>query len=168
MRMLIPIAVLSFLVGQKLPSETETPRPKFGDFAVTEIYRGKPAEPKITKDFSLFRTMIRHGAESQVQFAGHYTVPSWGCGMGCTGFAIVDSVSGRIYNGLGVADLPITWLNKENGGVQMERLEFHPDSRLLKISGCPNEANCGFYDYVMTDGKGLTLVRKKLLPQEFQ
>jgi hypothetical protein len=168
MRMLIPIAVLFVLLGQELPSDTEAPRPKFTDFAVTEVYRGKPAEPKITKDFRLFRTVIRRGAESSVEFGGHYTVPRWGCGTGCNGFVIVDSISGRIYDGFGVAELPFKWLEKYNAGEEMERMEFHPDSRLLKINACPNEANCGLYDYVMVQGQGLKLLRKKLLPQEFQ
>ena len=47
-------------------------------------------------------------------------------------------------------------------------MEFHPNSRLLKINACPNETNCGLYDYVMVEGKGLKLIRKELLPQEFQ
>ena len=50
----------------------------------------------------------------------------------------------------------------------MERMEFHPNSRLLKVNACPNEANCGLYDYVMVEGRGLKLVRKELLPEEFQ
>jgi hypothetical protein len=45
---------------------------------------------------------------------------------------------------------------------------YRPSSRLLKINGCPNERNCGFYDYEMVDGKGLRLIQKRLLPKEFQ
>lgn len=40
--------------------------------------------------------------------------------------------------------------------------------RLMKINGCPKDENCGFYDYEMVDGKGLKLIRKELLPKEFQ
>ena len=47
-------------------------------------------------------------------------------------------------------------------------MEFHPDSRLLKVNACPNEANCGLYHYVMVEGKGLKLLQKELLPQEDQ
>ncbi len=43
-----------------------------------------------------------------------------------------------------------------------------PVSRLLKINGCPNDTDCGYYDYVMVDGKELKMVRKWLLPKEFQ
>ena len=111
--------------------------------------------------------MIRSGADSDVEFAGHYTVPRWGCGTGCNGFVIVDSISGRVYAGFGVAELPFKWLEK-HGGEEMARMEFHPDSRLLKINACPNEQNCGHYDYAMVDGKGLKLIRKELLPEGFQ
>jgi hypothetical protein len=47
-------------------------------------------------------------------------------------------------------------------------MEFHPNSRLMKIDGCPGEENCGFYDYEMVDGKGLKLLRKELLPKQYQ
>jgi hypothetical protein len=49
-----------------------------------------------------------------------------------------------------------------------ERMEFHLESRLMKLNMCPNEKDCGFYDYVMIDGKGLRLVGRQLLPKEYQ
>ena len=63
------------------------------------------------------------------------------------------------------ADLPPSWMEKHE---ESARMEFHPNSRLIKINGCINEQNCGFYDYVMVEGKGLRLVRKELLAKEFQ
>jgi hypothetical protein len=113
----------------------------------------------------MFSAMIRKGAKAKVGFAGHYTVPAWGCGAGCTDYVIADSITGTIYDGLFVVDLPPAWL-EEHG--EEERLEYHPDSRLLKVNGCPDERDCGFYDYEMVDGKGLKLVRKELLPQKYQ
>jgi hypothetical protein len=140
-------------------------RPDFKDFAVERIYTGAAAAPKLSRDQRTFRTMVREGAKSSVQFAGHYTVPRWGCGSGCSTFVIVDSITGTVYNGFNIADLPVAWI--ENHGEQ-EQMEFRPNSRLIKINGCINEGNCGFYDYVMTEGKGLKLLRKELLPQEFR
>jgi hypothetical protein len=49
-----------------------------------------------------------------------------------------------------------------------KRMEFYPSSRLMKINACPNERDCGFYDYVIVDGKGLELVREELLPKQYQ
>jgi hypothetical protein len=97
----------------------------------------------------------------------HYTVPQFGCGTECSAFYIVDSITGRVYGGFGIADLPGKWLEKQSSD-QPLRIQFVPSSRLLKINGCPNEQDCGYYDYVMVDGKGLKLVQKWLLPKEFQ
>ena len=116
----------------------------------------------------MFRTRILADAKSPVEFAGHYTLPRWGCGAGCNEFVIVDSVTGKVYDvPFSVAELPIPWV-EEHGGDALKRMDYRPDSRLMKINGCPNERDCGLYDYVMADGKGLILVRKELLPPEFQ
>jgi hypothetical protein len=65
-----------------LLAQVEKTRPKFTDYPVQQIYRGMPAAPVLNKDQQNFRTMIRRGANTPVQFAGHYTVPVWGCGAG--------------------------------------------------------------------------------------
>jgi|GEM_PF-1852957 len=143
------------------------PRPKFRDYRVKNIYSGTTAKPIITKDFRTFRTAIRRGADSEVEFAGHYTIPRWGCGTDCNGFVVVDSVSGKVYVGFGVHGLPYPWLEKHDGD-SLERMEFYPNSRLMKINACPNERDCGLYDYEMIEGKGLKLIRVELLPTELQ
>jgi hypothetical protein len=140
-------------------------RPEFKDYTVEQVYTGAAAAPKLSKAQRDFRTRIRDGAKSKVQFAGHYTVPVWGCGAGCVSFVIVDSISGMVYDGFVVAMLPPEW--EEKHGFQVQ-LEFNPRSRLFRVSGCPGETNCGFYDYEMVKGKGLKLVRKELLPKEYQ
>lgn len=151
-----------------------TARPSFNDFAVKSLYTGAPARPKLTRDQRRFRTMIRRGAKARVEFAGHYTVPTWGCGAGCTAFAIVDSRSGKVYNGFAIPELSGAYRDRHP---ETERIEFYPNSRLMKINGCPDVylgvrlgdmGKCGLYDYVMEDGKGLKLIRKELLPKEPQ
>lgn len=166
---LLVLSVAATLRASDEPSHSQK-RPRFGDYAVSQIYQGTPATPTLsTRMQRLFRTMIRNGAKHSVEFAGHYTVPLWGCGAGCTSFAIADSTSGHVYDAPFevVTELPGAWEEKQNGNLP-ERIEFHPDSRLMKINGCPNERNCGFYDYLMVDGEGLKLLQKKLLPKEFQ
>ena len=145
--------------------QSKSAPPEFKDYAVEQVYAGPPAAPIITPNWRSFRTRIREGAKSKVQFAGRYTVPAWGCGAGCVTFVIVDSTSGKVYDGFLVAMLPPEWEEKHGFHPQ---LEFHPNSRLLKITGCPGETNCGFYDYEMVEGKGLKLVRKELLPKQYQ
>jgi len=163
------MTILAFaLLSTELLGGPSEVRPKFEDFPVKSIYRGSPAPPKLaTDDQRMFRTMIRQGAKAKVEFAGHYTVPVWGCGAGCTDYVIADSITGTIYDGLFVVDLPGRWFEEHNLPLG-ERLEYRPNSRLLKVNGCPDERDCGFYDYEMVDGKGLKLVRKELLPQKYQ
>lgn len=150
------------LYGQSIPA-----RPSFEKFPAKQIYKGIPAPPKLDKDQRMFRTVIRKGAKSQVQFAGHYTIPQCGCGTGCSQFYIVDSINGRVYDGFGISDLPGKWLEKQSGD-PLDRVQFTASSRLLKVNGCPNEHDCGYYEYIMVDGKGLKLINKWLLPHEFQ
>ncbi len=162
------LEVICALLVMSAAGPTQRPksaRADFKDYAVEKIFTGAPATPKLSKDQRSFRTMIREGAKSKVEFAGHYTVPRWGCGSGCSTFVIVDSITGAVYNGFNETDLPVAWIEKHG---EQERMEFHPNSRLIKINGCINEQNCGFYDYVMIEGKGIKLLRKELLPQEFQ
>ncbi len=112
--------------------------------------------------------MIRRGAESTVEFSGHYTVPRWGCGAECSQLVVVDSITGRVYDvPFSVSELPATWAEKHSDHIP-ERMQFRADSRLMKFDGCLNERDCGFYDYLMIEGEGLKLLRKELLPQEFQ
>jgi len=162
-RLLLVFIVSSFVLSaQSIPT-----RPSFDSHSVKELFRGAPAPPKLNHDQEMFRSVIRRGAKSKVQFAGHYTVPQFGCGAGCSAFAIVDSITGKVYDGFTISDLPGKWLERQREE-QSTRIQFLPSSRLLKINGCPNESDCGYYDYVMEEGRGLKLVQKWLLPKEFQ
>lgn len=161
------VRIFLLLCSALVSAQSIPARPSFEGYPAKQIYKGAPAVPKLDAGQRTFRTVIRRGAKSEVQFAGHYTVPQSGCGSGCSGFFIVDSITGRVYDGFSIADLPGQWLEKQSGDEPL-RIEFVPSSRLLKINGCPGEQNCGYYDYVMVDGKGLKLVQKYLLPKEFQ
>ena len=149
--------------------ESTSSRPQFGEYPVSEIFAGRPAAPELaTKEDRLFRTTIRRGAEQSVEFAGHYTVPRWGCGTACNGFVIVDSINGTVFDvPFYLTELPGAWI-EAHSATDQERMEFEPNSRLMKINGCLNERDCGFYDYIMVEGKGLKLVRKELLPKQYQ
>jgi hypothetical protein len=162
------IATLVISVSLLMAGQDQNPRPKFSDYPVKAIYRGKPAPPILSKDQRYFRTMIRLGAKSKVEFSGHYTLPRWGCGTGCNFFTVVDSITGKVYDApFGISELPGKWLD-EHEGEPPDRMEYRVNSRLLRLNGCANERDCGFYDFVMVDGKGLMLVRKELLPNKYQ
>jgi hypothetical protein len=61
-----------------------TPKFSFDMFQVDEVYNGKPAGPNFSSDpdAKYFKTRIKEGCKSKgVNFAGHYTIIEWGCGM---------------------------------------------------------------------------------------
>jgi len=163
---MIRTSLLALFCSVVLSAQSIPSRPSFDNYPVKQIYKGAPVRPKLNHDQEMYRTVIRQGAKAEVQFAGHYTVPQAGCGAGCSGFYIVDSITGKVYDGFSILDLPPQWLEKQSGD-QPLRIQFVPSSRLLKINGCPNEKECGYYDYVVVDGIGLKLVQKWLLPKKF-
>ncbi|MCB9813203.1 MAG: hypothetical protein H6772_02220 [Pseudomonadales bacterium] len=65
-----------------------------------EIFEG---EPKLVNfesnpDAKLFRTTITNQVAEGANFAGHYTMATWGCGTNCIGYAIVDVLTGDIID----------------------------------------------------------------------
>ena len=73
-------------------------QPDFSRYRVDARFSGTPAPPdlKSGKDARRFRTVLREGARSGPNFAGHFTVVTWGCGTMCQSHAIVDAHSGRV------------------------------------------------------------------------
>ncbi|MGN7515073.1 MAG: hypothetical protein ACTHOM_11890 [Allomuricauda sp.] len=105
-----------------------TPKSSFEDFAV-DIYEGELAEPDFSTnpDAENFVTRIKEGCAKGINFAGHYTLVSWGCGSPCQTGVIVDRITGEIYDGL------VTSLGSE----------FKKDSELLikNIGALDTETN---------------------------
>jgi hypothetical protein len=72
--------------------------PKFADFPVTEIFKGKPAPPVLsTPEARRFRSQLRTHAAFGADFAGHFKLARWGCGAGCVFVAVLDSITGDVY-----------------------------------------------------------------------
>ena len=72
----------------------------FDMFKVKDIYKGKMAKPNLKTDPDSYgyRTRIREGCDiDTINFAGHYTIVEWGCGMECVDLAVVDRINGRVF-----------------------------------------------------------------------
>ena len=89
--------------GAVIGSEEWRRAPRFDDFPTSRIYKGVPAPVDLSSNPTArsYRTRLRQGARKGPDFAGHYTVVSWGCGSNCESIAIVDALSGRVYDGIG-------------------------------------------------------------------
>jgi len=92
------------------------PTKTFDEFVV-DMYEGELAAPDLKgfPDFQNFKTRIREGCENGINFAGHFTIITWGCGSECQSMVLIDRKKGAIYDGV----------HTSHGS------EFIKDSRLL-------------------------------------
>lgn len=90
--LMILVFVPAALAGEALP--------RYADYPVKEHFTGKPAPPdmKSDPDAKQFASRLKEGAAKGPNFAGHFTVISWGCGTECEFFMIVDAKNGSIYS----------------------------------------------------------------------
>jgi hypothetical protein len=73
--------------------------PSFQEYSVADIFKGKPALVDLAShpNARRFRTRLREGATMGPNFAGHFTIVTWGCGTMCEELAIIDSQSGKVH-----------------------------------------------------------------------
>jgi hypothetical protein len=105
--------------------------PRFADYPVKEIYKGRIAPVMLdSRRARMFRSRLREDSRGGVNFAGHYTVVFWGCGTGCAQVAVVDAKTGKVYwPPLDYMDIP--------GSAEEDpaaRPNFLPDSKLLILT----------------------------------
>ena len=130
--------------------------PRFASFPARVEKLGRPAAVDIRSDRKArtYRTMLRDGAKAGPNFAGHYTIVSWGCGSSCVQWAVVDGRSGKVHFEPAVETVDATHVDPD------EPLEFHRDSRLLIVLGAPNEEGAregvSFYEW---SGKSFNLLK---------
>jgi len=125
---------------------------KFQDFAVSDIFQGKPALPILaTQAQRMFRTAIRRAVAKGPNFAGHFTIAAWGCGAGCVSAALVDTKTGRIYSmPFGSLSMPI---QENEADRQYQGPVYQLKSRLFIADGCldEDEKSCGTHYYEWKD-----------------
>lgn len=92
--------LLLFLSFTLSSAYAEPESPRFSDYPVSNISRQKPAAADFNTNANArrFQSAIRDGVKRGPNFAGHYTVITWGCGTMCQSFVIVDSITGEIFS----------------------------------------------------------------------
>lgn len=103
------VIVFSFIAGFLTFLETKSNQKEYTSVSIcdeivikvntkVEPYAGEIADVNFDSlpDAKLFQTTIAEQTAEGPNFAGHYTVATWGCGTECQGFAIVDSITGDI------------------------------------------------------------------------
>ena len=113
-------------------------RPAFAEFPAV-VRPGPPAAIHLrTAQDRRYRTILGTAAAAGPNFAGHYTIASWGCGSACVQWAIIDAVSGRVTWPAGLSTVSAAHLGGPSPD-DMLPLRFRPDSRLLLVLGAPGE-----------------------------
>lgn len=106
---IISLIFLSFILGRFTASKTLEIEKEYTSISIcdeivtkvdqkVEPYVGEIADVNFDSqpEAKLFQTTITEQSSEGPNFAGHYTVATWGCGTECQGFAIVDAITGEI------------------------------------------------------------------------
>jgi hypothetical protein len=169
-RQLLPLLAISIASAQQLP--------RFEDYPAKEVFTGTPAAPiLVTPQQRRYRTRIREGVAKRagvwrdgqeqpgINFAGHYIIIEWGCGSPCVMNAIVDAVTGKIYNPPISHDLA---LPNTSPGDPMRclpspaTLKFRLNSSLMIVDASPNLSNDknNYTHYFLWENNQWRLLRK--------
>ncbi len=135
--------------GQKrLPRSEDYPVP------VSDRFRGKPAPVILnSRRARTYRTVLREGARRGPNFAGHYTIVTWGAGLATFSMAVVDARTGRVYfppfKEVGASSYGLPLIDKGNNPA------WRIDSKLFAFVGMPDwDESRGEGMYLYTFDKG--------------
>ncbi len=141
--------------------------PRFADFPAARVAlkpgprRARPPPPMSRPGDPGFETELRRQAAYRPNFAGAFVVAPWSCGTACEGFAIVDARTGRSDIGTVFPGIATDHVKAFAG------LRFRRDSRLLIMSGAPQDPETGAEDggrragvyYTVLTGRKLKVIR---------
>ncbi|MBC8031983.1 MAG: hypothetical protein H7Z16_18010 [Pyrinomonadaceae bacterium] len=134
----IACLVLTVAVKSRCLAQAED-APAFDDFRVA-VWRGRVAALNLNSHplARKFRTASREQIKEEgVNFAGHYTLVSVGCGTGCSISGMVDSRTGKAYFPKEFIGWTIIVGDYDPPDGE-EQWTFRADSRLLRAIGRPN------------------------------
>jgi hypothetical protein len=110
----------------------------FKEYPVTEFYKGKNAKLKLTKEEKrLLGGRLQYTIENKkVDFAGHYIMAIWSCGMWCTASAIIDAKTGKVFGWNGILTPCFPDLDKDFAcNPEFSNIEYRADSSLIVFFG---------------------------------
>ncbi len=156
------ILALYFLIFWLVPySQARNAAPQFEDYPVVGKFKGINAPLKISRNDSGFRSKLSKAAKRKPNFAGHYILAFWGCGMECLMGTVIDAVTGDIY------PLPFTlccWGSEF--GPNFNPISFRLDSKLIIFTGVRDEqeGDNGKHFYIF-DGQRFVSVTSQAVQQ---
>jgi len=137
------------------PADAQEKEPRSEDYPVpkSEMYKGKPVPVMLrSKRARWYRTALREGAKEGPNFAGHYTIVTWGAGLGVFSLAVVDAKTGEIYfppfKEVGNSTYGLPYIDKGNNPA------WRVNSKLFAFVGIPDANNKGMGLYVYSFNQG--------------
>lgn len=121
------------------------PAPRFEDYPAKAERIAHPARVDLNSDPGAreFRTTLKRATQQGVNFAGHFSIATFGCGAGSVCWKIVDVRSGRVFSAKPAE------ISADNVGEKQPRapkgvtdllwMRFRADSALLVLMGAPDE-----------------------------
>jgi hypothetical protein len=141
------------LFTTRVYAQRNPPRSEDYPVPVSEWYKGKPARVILdSKRARLYRTVLRDGAKKSPNFAGHYTIVTWGAGLGVFSMAAVDAKTGKVYfppfKEVGNTSYGMPYIDKGNNPA------WRINSKLFAFVGVPDASNKGMGMYVYAFNQG--------------
>ena len=145
-----------FIVHWPTCGQAQKRPPSFAEFRVVERYSGRHVAPQLRPNTAAwkYRTRIREAAQGRANFAGHYVVATWGCGIECLVFGIIDLETGKVW----CEDQSICCWGMQPAD-DFEPLRFRVNSRLLVLSGLLDNKGHNGPHYFKFEGNRLVALR---------
>lgn len=155
---IITLVIFSFHTDIQADPQECNSEPKFSNYPVTNLYTGKNAPIKLTRENRVFRTRLTKASKEKPDFAGRYILASWGCGHQCLMGGVIDAKTGKVYR------LPFSiccWGSDYDDN--FEPIDYRIDSKLVIFTGARDMAagDAGKHFYIF-DGKKFVHLSSKI------
>ena len=151
MRGLLVLSSLTMLC----PGVEAAQTPRFSDYKVVQVYRGKRAEPKVRPDmreYPGYRAVLMDSVEPS-NFAGHYVVSEDTCGTDSVRMTIADARTGQVFDRIPCFFWGEYVIGPKSRPDLPHGVEYRLNSRLLIAHGCFDDVDnprCGDHYFTMT------------------
>jgi hypothetical protein len=159
------VIVAILLVASGCGARARAPETPTFDALPVPVMTGKPTAVNLNSHSGArkFRTALRLGASEGPNFAGHFTIVTWGCGTDCVQHALVDAKTDTVFFPPEIATIFTFWGGPESPGVQ--ETQFRVDSALLILAGStPTHSDLGL-TYLRWTGTRFVEVEHVAKPQ---
>jgi hypothetical protein len=140
---LLRLLVFSLSLGMAVGQSVRLPR--FEDFRVSSVYRGRVTPPKVGNlnqysgtDLRCFGGNPGQYAQEKANFAGHFVIGTCTCGSGCHYLFMWDAVTGKLHSHFpfGAINVGPYGVGGADPAVEYKGEQYRVDSSLLIVEAC--------------------------------